>query len=84
MSFDGSVCFFVLFHYESNAILASPIAGLDDVSIFKTYKRHFEELTQKGFKPKLNIMDNQLQNISKSSLPKMIANCKSLNPTIIA
>ncbi len=58
MSFDGSVCFFVLFHYKSNAILASPIAGLDDVSIFKTYKRYFEELTQKEFKPKLNIMDN--------------------------
>ncbi len=38
MSFDGSVCFFVLFHNESNAILASPIAGLDNVSIFKTYK----------------------------------------------
>jgi hypothetical protein len=59
MSFDGSVCFFVLYHYKSNAILASPIAGLDDVSIFKTYTRYFEELTQKGFKPKLNIMDNQ-------------------------
>jgi hypothetical protein len=33
MSFDGSICFFVLYHYESNAILATPIAGLDDVSI---------------------------------------------------
>jgi hypothetical protein len=38
MSFNGSVCFFVLYHYESNAILATPIAGLDDVSIFNAYK----------------------------------------------
>ncbi len=50
MSFDGSVCFFVLYHYESNAILATPIAGLDDVSIFKAYKQYIEELAQKGFK----------------------------------
>ncbi len=41
MSFDGSVCFFVLYHYESNAILATPIAGLDDVSIFNAYKKYF-------------------------------------------
>jgi hypothetical protein len=34
MSFNGRVCFFVLYHYESNAILATPIAGLDDVSIY--------------------------------------------------
>jgi hypothetical protein len=59
MSFDGSVCFFVLYHYEPNVILATPIAGLDDVSIYHAYKKYFEELTDKGFKPKLNIMDNQ-------------------------
>jgi hypothetical protein len=58
MSFDGSMCFFVLYHYKSNAILATPIAGLDDISIFKAYKKYFKELTAKGFKPKLNIMDN--------------------------
>jgi hypothetical protein len=38
MSFNGSICFFVLYHYASNAILATPIAGLDDVSIFNAYK----------------------------------------------
>jgi hypothetical protein len=59
MSFDGSVCFFVLYHYQSNAILATPTAGLDDKTIFKAYKAYFIELEQKGYKPKLNIMDNQ-------------------------
>jgi hypothetical protein len=28
MSLDGSVCFFVMFHYETNAILAARIANL--------------------------------------------------------
>ncbi len=59
MSYDGSVCFFILYHYESNSILATPIAGLNDVSIYKAYKQQFELLTSRGFKPKLNIMDNQ-------------------------
>jgi hypothetical protein len=36
-----------------------PIAGLDNISIFNTYKKQFEELAAKGFKPKLNVMDNQ-------------------------
>ena len=49
----------VVYHYEANAILATPISGLDDKSIFNAYKKNFDELTSKGFKPKLNVMDNQ-------------------------
>ncbi len=55
MSFNGSVCFLVLYNYEANAILATPIAGLDDVSIFKAYNENFGNLIKKGFKPKLKV-----------------------------
>jgi hypothetical protein len=34
ISLNGSLCFFVLYHYESNCILASPISGLEDKTIF--------------------------------------------------
>jgi hypothetical protein len=74
VSFDGSICFFVLYHYESNAILATPIAGLDDVSIYNAYKKYFEDLTAEGFKPKLNVMDNQATRHIKNFLTKN--NCK--------
>jgi hypothetical protein len=57
--YDGSVCFLVVYHYESNAILATPISNMEDKTIFNAYKATFDELTQKGFKPKLNVMDNQ-------------------------
>jgi hypothetical protein len=70
MLFDSSVCFFILFHYESNAILVTPIAGLDNISIFITYKRYSKDLTAKGFKPKLNIMDNQVTKRIKKFLTK--------------
>jgi hypothetical protein len=74
VSFDGSVCFLVLYHYEANAILATPIAGLDDTSIFTAYKQNFDELTEKGFKPKLNVMDNQATRQIKTFLTQ--ENCE--------
>ena len=59
MSIDGSVCFFVLYHYKTNTILVKPIANVDHHSIFAAYKEIFETLEEKGYKPKMNVMDNQ-------------------------
>ena len=39
MSIDGSVCFFVLYHYELNAILVKAVSNVDDHSIYEAYKR---------------------------------------------
>ena len=39
VSLDGSMCFFILYHYESNCILATPISGIDDKTIFEAYKK---------------------------------------------
>jgi hypothetical protein len=33
---DGSMCFFIMYRYKANAILAMPIAGLNDIS-FSTH-----------------------------------------------
>jgi hypothetical protein len=58
MSYNGSIIFFILYHYEST-VLTTPIVGLDNVSIFNSCKTQFELLTTTGFNPKLNFMDNQ-------------------------
>ncbi len=68
MSIDGSVCFFVLYHYELNAILVKAIANVDDHSIYKAYKEVFETLEAKGYKPKMNVMDNQATKFIKKFL----------------
>jgi hypothetical protein len=47
MSYNGSVCFFILYHYKFNSILATPISGLDNVCIFNAYKKEFEMLASK-------------------------------------
>ena len=56
---DGSVCFFVLYHYELNTILVKAIANIDDRSIYEAYKEVFKTLEAKGYKPKMNVMNNQ-------------------------
>jgi hypothetical protein len=70
MSIDGSVCFFVFNHYETNKILVKPSANVDDRSIFEAYKEVFETLEAKGYKPKMNVMDNQTTKYIKQFLTK--------------
>ncbi len=83
MSLVGSVCFFVMYHYELNCILPTPIARLNDISIFNAYKKQFEELAAKGFKQKLNVMDNQATKHIKKISQTTSANCNLLNHTTI-
>jgi hypothetical protein len=69
MSIDGSVCFFVMYHYKTNAILVKAIKNLDDHSIYEAYKELFEQLEEKGYTPKMNGMDNQATKYIKKSSP---------------
>jgi hypothetical protein len=59
MLLDGNVCFFVMYHYKTNAIFATHIPGLDSENILNAYKKNFEYLISKGYLPKINVMDNQ-------------------------
>jgi hypothetical protein len=68
MSLDRNVCFFVIYHYETNAILITPIAGLDSAQILEAYTKNFEYLVSKGYKPKVNVMDNQATKAIKAYL----------------
>jgi hypothetical protein len=60
VSLDGSVCYLIMYHYESNSILATPITRLTDIIVYEAYKQQFEELEKKGFKVRMNVMDNQV------------------------
>ena len=55
---------------QKKSILATPIKGLDDKSLLEAYKLRFEKLTAKGFKTKLNVMDNQATKYIKHFLSK--------------
>jgi hypothetical protein len=80
MSIDGSVCFFVLYHYKTNAILVKPIANVDDCSMFAAYKEMFESLEAKGYKPKMNVMHNQATKYIKKFLTEKECNLQFVEP----
>ncbi len=75
MSLDGNVCFLVVYHYETNAIMAVPLPNFTDVAILAAYKSQFELLEAKGHKIRLNVMDNQANVVIKKYLtPKECEN----------
>jgi hypothetical protein len=55
-------------HYETNAIFATPIPGLDSKNILDAHTKNFEYLVSKGYTPRINIMDNQAMTAIKSYL----------------
>ena len=68
MSLEGNVCFLVVYHYETNAILALPISGFSDEVIFQAYKEIYEMIESKGFVIRFNVMDNQASKVIKQFL----------------
>jgi hypothetical protein len=48
MLYNGSICFIIVYHYEANAMQATPITGLDGVCIYKAYKKTFFKLSGRG------------------------------------
>jgi hypothetical protein len=80
MSLQGNVCFLIVYHYESNAIIALPISGLDDNTIFAAHKTRFKFLENKGHKIKLNVMDNQCIKQIKKNLTANDCNLMLVEP----
>jgi hypothetical protein len=68
MSLEGNICFLVVYHYKTNAILALPIKWFSNDIIFATYKQQYDMLESKGYKIKLNVMDNQATWVIKKFL----------------
>jgi len=50
----------------------SKLYNLDDRSIFEAYKELFETLEAKGYKPKMNVMDNQATKYIKKFSPQRV------------
>ena len=67
-SLEGNICFLIVYHYDTNAILALPISNFSNESILSAYQQQLERLELKGHKIKLNVMDNQASQVIKKYL----------------
>ena len=58
-SLEGMHAFFVAYDYDTNMIFAIPTKDLKDETIITAFEQVFNELEEKGYKPKFNVTDNQ-------------------------
>jgi hypothetical protein len=76
MSLEGNICFLVVYHYETNGIMAVPLPNFMDDAILKAYQSQFELLEARGHKIRLNVMDNQANAVIKKYLT--LKNCENM------
>eukprot|EP00804_Cyclotella_cryptica_P024278 CCRYP_012561-RA/>CCRYP_012561-RA protein AED:0.25 eAED:0.27 QI:0/0/0/1/1/1/3/0/611 len=58
-SYHSNKYHFVAYKYRSNAILVRALKDQTDKSLTAAFRDFYEYLTERGFQPKLNVMDNQ-------------------------
>jgi hypothetical protein len=80
MLLDDNVCFFAMYHYKTNTILATPIPGLNSNSFLKAFKKNFGYLEEKGYKPNLNVMDSQATTVIKAYLTPQQVSLQLVEP----
>ena len=65
---------FVCYIHEANAILVKPMKSRSDESIVGAYKEMYEDLEARGFKPTLNVTDNECSKAVQKYITSQNAN----------
>ena len=68
MSLRGMQYICVLYDYDSNAILVEPMKSRSDADMEKSYNKLYYYLTDRGWTPKFNVMDNEASTAIKKLL----------------
>jgi hypothetical protein len=79
-SFHGNRCQFVAYDYQSNAILVRPLKDQTNKSLLAAFEDVYEYLTNRGFKPQLNVMDNQCSKTIQKFIESSNAKIQLVNP----
>ena len=79
-SFQGNRCQFVAYDYRSNAILVRALKDQTDALLLAAFEDVYAYLTDRGFKPKLNVMDNQCSKTIQKFIESNKANIQLVNP----
>ena len=67
---------FVCYAYQSNAILVRPMKSRTDECMVAAYKDIYESLTEKGFKPVLNVTDNECTRAVQNYITSQNVDCQ--------
>jgi hypothetical protein len=59
LSSRGNKYLFVLYDYDSNAIMAEPIKSPTQGELTRAYKKLFDQLEKQGLRPQVQLLDNE-------------------------
>jgi hypothetical protein len=79
-SFHGNRCQFVAYDYRSNAILVRALKDQTDNSLLAAFEDVYTYLTDRGFPPQLNVMDNQCSKTIQKFIESNNAKIQLCNP----
>jgi hypothetical protein len=79
-SYHGKRVQFVAYEYRSNAILVRTLRDETDESMVKAFEDIYTYFTEKGFKPKLNVMDNKCSKAVQKYIKSTGADIQFVNP----
>ena len=65
LSSKGNRYIFILYHYDTNSILAEPIRNRTAGELVKAHDKLVKSLVQRGYSPKLHILDNEASQLLK-------------------
>ena len=71
---------FVCYVYEANSILVKPMKSRTDESYVEAYKEMYEELEANGFKPTLNVTDNECSKAVQNYITSQNVNYQLVEP----
>ena len=71
---------FVCYVYEANAILVKPMKNRSDESFVEAYKEMYEDLKARGFKPTLNVTDNECSKAVQKYITSQNVNYQLVEP----
>ena len=67
---------FVCYAYQQNAILVRPMKSRTDVYMAAAYKEIYKYLNEKGFKPTLNVTDNECSKAVQNYMLSQDVDCQ--------
>ena len=69
-SMDCMVAIFIVYDWNMNAIIATPVKNMKEEKIVGCFKQNIEYIIQRGFKPVLKIIDNVVSRAVQAYLEK--------------
>ena len=68
---SGKIYMMVIYAYDPNAILVKPLPDRSKESIVQEYHKHIQHFTKRGFKPRIQRLDNEASKLLQDETKKI-------------